>query len=152
MKSFSMDWPGYVASKKSGQVIRRGPGRMCPVCKNLTGRPFVAQNKKTEECQRVLADRMGIEKNLLGALGGPIYPSESLALDIVFTMDADGNEENHIELTPIAEKPKGRNGRRQDTINKAELIQDALTKANVIGDDRQIADLHVRRVVEGELV
>ena len=122
-----------IASKKSGQVIR----------KRRSGRRFIAQNSKVEDCQRELALLFFVE-----AKGKPIFGTDSVRVDMWLDKTTG---ETTISVESICPKPKRKNWRKQDIINQLQLVLDALEKSGVIQNDNQVADARVRRLVDGAL-
>lgn len=123
-----------IASKKSGQRIYR----------RRSGQPFISQNPKVKKCQRTLAGEF-----YDAAKGRCLFGTDSVSVCIVF--DKTSNE-TRIEVESIGPKPKKLNGRKQDIVNQAQLILDAMEKSRVIRNDSQVAVLRLVRIVGGEVV
>lgn len=122
-----------IASKKSGQVIR----------KRRDGRRFIAQNDRVEDCQKELARLFYV-----AAKGKPIFGTDSVRVDMQLDKTTG---ETIIYVESICPKPKRNNGRKQDPINQLQLALDAMQESGIILNDSQVADARVRRTVNGEL-
>lgn len=133
MRSLLIETHLPIASKKSGQVIRKTRG----------GRRFIAQNSKVEDCQKELARLFYV-----AAKGKPIFGTDSVRVDMQLDKTTG---ETIICVESICPKPKRNNGRKQDPINQLQLVLDAMEKSGIIVNDNQVADARVRRMVNGEL-
>lgn len=133
MFEFSVDFVPH--SLKNGQKLIVTRGR----------RSVTASDEARAELEHL---KFVVEQKLLAMnRGGPIWPTESVGLDI----DVHPIESRTVvRAYKVADMPRSPTGRRRDLHNAIDCIADAM-QGHTFSNDNQVAVVHIKRFVRGEL-
>lgn len=140
-KPFMATLEGPLASKKNGKVIRISrSGRILGLMENAKVR--AVENRLIEQLYLSAAQ----ENRYQGR--DAVFPDESLELTVVIDKDLDTT---HVTIQKIADKPKGKTGRRRDIQNEIIVVCDALERAKIVNNDNQFARINIIRRINGKV-